>query len=100
MGACIASFLNVVIWRVPRGESIISPPSHCPRCNSRIKWYHNLPIVAWLALRGRCANCKAPISPRYILIETIGGILFLAVYIEMLGEFVVSAGEVPNSNPT
>lgn len=95
MGACIASFLNVVIWRVPRGESIVSPPSHCPRCNSRIKWYHNLPIVAWLALRGRCANCKAPISPRYILIETIGGILFLAVYIEMLGEFVVSAGEVP-----
>lgn len=95
LGACIASFLNVVIWRVPRGESIVSPPSHCPKCNSLIKWYHNLPIVAWLALRGKCANCKAPISPRYIIIETIGGILFLAVYIEMLGEFVVSAGEVP-----
>ena len=95
LGACIASFLNVVIWRVPRGESIVSPPSHCPKCNSPIRWYHNLPIVAWLALRGKCANCKAPISPRYIIIETIGGILFLAVYIEMLGEFVVSAGEVP-----
>ena len=95
LGACIASFLNVVIWRVPRGESIVSPPSHCPKCNSLIKWYHNLPIVAWLALRGKCANCKAPISPRYIIIETIGGILFLAVYIEMLGEFVVSGGEVP-----
>ena len=95
LGACIASFLNVVIWRVPRGESIVSPPSHCPKCNSLIKWYHNLPIVAWLALRGKCANCKAPISPRYIIIETIGGILFLAVYIEMLGEFVVSGGDVP-----
>ena len=81
MGACIASFLNVVIWRVPRGESIVSPPSHCPKCNAPIKWYQNLPIVAWLALRGKCANCKAPISPRYILIEALGGCLFLAVFL-------------------
>lgn len=80
MGACIASFLNVVIWRVPRGESIVSPPSHCPKCNTPIKWYQNLPIVAWLALRGKCASCKAPISPRYILIEVLGGILFLAAF--------------------
>ena len=80
MGACIASFLNVVIWRVPRGESIVSPPSHCPKCNALIKWYQNIPILAWLALRGRCANCKAPISPRYILIETLGGVLFLAAF--------------------
>ena len=68
LGACIASFLNVVIWRVPRGESIVSPPSHCPKCNAAIKWYQNIPILSWLALRGKCANCKAPISPRYILI--------------------------------
>ena len=81
LGACIASFLNVVIWRVPRGESIVSPPSHCPKCNALIKWYQNLPIVAWLALRGKCANCKEPISPRYIVIETIGGLLFLAVFL-------------------
>ena len=80
MGACIASFLNVVIWRVPRGESIVSPPSHCPKCNATIKWYQNIPILSWLALRGKCANCKAPISPRYILIETLGGALFLAVF--------------------
>jgi len=78
MGACIASFLNVVIWRVPRGESIVRPPSHCPKCGSLIKWYQNIPILAWLALRGRCANCKAPISPRYILVEMLGGVLFLA----------------------
>ena len=81
LGACIASFLNVVIWRVPRGESIVSPPSHCPKCNALIKWYQNIPIFAWLALRGKCANCKAPISPRYILIETLGGILFLATFL-------------------
>ena len=80
MGACIASFLNVVIWRVPRGESIVRPPSHCPKCNAPIRWYQNLPILSWLALRGRCANCKAPISPRYILVETLGGLLFLAAF--------------------
>ena len=80
LGACIASFLNVVIWRVPRGESIVSPPSHCPKCNAAIKWYQNIPILSWLALRGKCANCKAPISPRYILIELLGGVLFLAAF--------------------
>ena len=63
-GACIASFLNVVIWRAPRGESIVSPPSHCPKCSSPIRWWQNIPILSWLALRGRCAACKAPISPR------------------------------------
>lgn len=80
MGACIASFLNVVIWRVPRGESIVSPPSHCPKCNSPIRWYQNIPIVSWLALRGKCANCGIAISPRYILVEALGGALFLAAF--------------------
>ena len=80
LGACIASFLNVVIWRVPRGESIVRPPSHCPKCNSAIKWYQNVPILSWLALRGKCASCKEPISPRYILIEALGGALFLAAF--------------------
>ena len=83
-GACIASFLNVVIWRVPRGESIVFPPSHCPKCNAAIRWYQNIPILSWLALRGRCANCKAPISPRYILIELLGGVLFWAVFVKFI----------------
>ena len=92
LGACIASFLNVVIWRVPRGESIVSPPSHCPKCNALIKWYQNIPILAWLALRGKCANCKAPISPRYILIELLGGVLFLAAFCKfgMCGDLAVA----------
>ena len=81
LGACIASFLNVVIWRAPRGESIVSPPSHCPKCNSPIKWYQNIPILSWLALRGKCANCRAAISPRYILVEMLGGVLFLAAFL-------------------
>ena len=80
LGACIASFLNVVIWRVPRGESIVSPPSHCPKCNAPIKWWQNIPILSWLALRGKCANCRAAISPRYIGVELLGGVLFLAAF--------------------
>lgn len=81
LGACIASFLNVVIWRVPRGESIVSPPSHCPKCGAAIRWFQNIPVVSWIALRGRCANCRASISPRYVVVEALGGILFLAVFL-------------------
>jgi len=81
LGACVASFLNVVAWRVPRGESIVSPPSHCPKCNAPIRWWQNVPILSWLALRGRCANCRAPISPRYIVVELLGGCLFLAAFL-------------------
>ena len=81
LGACIASFLNVVVWRLPRGESIVSPPSHCPKCSAAIKWWQNVPIVSWLALRGKCANCREPISPRYILVELLGGCLFLAAFL-------------------
>ena len=79
-GACLASFLNVVIWRVPRGESIVSPPSHCPKCNAAIAWYLNIPILSWLALRGKCAACKNPISVRYPFVEFLGGALFVAAY--------------------
>ena len=79
-GAVIASFLNVVIWRVPRGESIVSPPSHCPECGSRIRWMHNIPVLSWLILRGRCAYCGGRISPRYFLVELLGGALFAAAF--------------------
>ena len=81
LGACVASFLNVVAWRLPRGESIVSPPSHCPKCNTPIKWWQNIPIMSWLALRGKCAKCREPISPRYIIVEAIGGALFLAAFL-------------------
>ena len=96
LGACIASFLNVVIWRAPRGESIVSPPSHCPKCNSPIKWYQNIPILSWLALRGKCANCRAPISPRYICVEALGGCLFLAAFFAAFFKYsyVCSSGSV------
>lgn len=82
MGACIASFMNVCIWRLPRGESVVSPPSHCPNCNARIKWYQNIPILSWCCLRGRCANCHKPISIRYTVVELLGAVLFLLAYLQ------------------
>ena len=87
LGCCIASFLNVCIWRLPRNESVVSPPSHCPKCNARIRWYQNIPVLSWLALRGRCANCHEPISARYVMVELLGGILFLLAYLQWASGF-------------
>ena len=68
-GLIVGSFLNVVIYRVPRGQSIAFPASHCPHCLSPIKVRHNLPVIGWLALRGRCASCQVAIARRYVLVE-------------------------------
>jgi leader peptidase (prepilin peptidase)/N-methyltransferase len=76
LGLLIGSFLNVVVWRVPRGESIVSPPSACPRCGHAIRAYDNVPVVSWLVLRGRCRDCGEPISRRYPLVEGATGVLF------------------------
>ncbi|MCP3061893.1 prepilin peptidase [Myxococcus sp. K38C18041901] len=78
LGLCIGSFLNVVIARVPEGLSIVRPGSRCPRCGHVLAWYENIPVLSWLALRGRCRSCHAPISPRYVLVELLTGLLFLA----------------------
>jgi leader peptidase (prepilin peptidase) / N-methyltransferase len=75
-GLLIGSFLNVVIWRVPRGESVVRPPSHCPGCNQEIAPRDNLPLVSWLLLRGRCRHCGTRISARYPLVELATALLF------------------------
>jgi leader peptidase (prepilin peptidase)/N-methyltransferase len=78
-GLVIGSFLNVVVWRVPRHESLSSPPSHCPGCDRPIKPYDNVPVVSWLLLRGRCRWCGEPISVRYPLTEAVTAVLYVAV---------------------
>ena len=78
-GAIIGSFLNVVAYRLPRGESLSHPRSRCPQCQTPIKPYDNVPVLSWLALRGRCRTCRAPISARYPLVEAVTGFLCAAV---------------------
>ena len=80
-GCIVGSFLNVCIHRMPTGKSVISPPSHCPHCNYSIPFYLNVPLVTWLMLRGKCANCRAPISIRYFLVELLTGLMFLACWL-------------------
>lgn len=84
-GLVIGSFLNVVIYRVPRGESVVRPRSHCPTCDRPIRPRHNIPLVSYLTLRGRCAYCGSPIGKRYPLIEAGTGLLFAATTAWALG---------------
>lgn len=79
LGALIGSFLNVVIYRLPRGESVVHPGSHCPKCRAEIPLSWNVPILSWLLLGGRCRFCRASISPRYVIVETLTAVLFGAV---------------------
>jgi len=79
LGALIGSFLNVVIHRVPLGESLVAPGSHCPSCGTPLAPYDNVPLVSWLVLRGRCRHCGASISPRYPLVELLTAVSFAAV---------------------
>ena len=83
LGLCIGSFLNVVIYRVPAGESIVRPPSKCPNCGHEVRNRHNLPVIGWLILRGKCFDCGNPISPRYPIIEFATGALFAVVTLDV-----------------
>ena len=81
LGCIVGSFLNVCIYRLPRDLSVVSPPSHCPHCKYSIPFYLNIPLVTWLALKGRCKNCGAPISPRYFIVELLTGLAFLVCWL-------------------
>lgn len=82
-GTLIGSFLNVVIYRIPKGESIAFPASKCQSCQTPLKWYHNIPLFSWLFLRGKCGFCKAPISAQYPIVEFLTGILFVILYFKL-----------------
>ena len=80
-GLCLGSFLNVCIWRIPRGESIAWPGSHCPKCGHPIAWFDNIPLVSWVALGGKCRHCREPISARYFTVELLTGTLFTWIWL-------------------
>jgi leader peptidase (prepilin peptidase)/N-methyltransferase len=80
LGLAFGSFLNVCIYRLPRGLSTVQPGSACPNCSRPIRFYDNLPVLSWIILRGHCRNCKSPISPRYLVVELLTAVLFLACY--------------------
>jgi leader peptidase (prepilin peptidase)/N-methyltransferase len=80
-GCCIGSFLNVVVYRLPRDKSLVTPPSACPACGKHIRFYDNIPLVSWLLLGRKCRYCKAPVSPRYFVIELLTGLVFLGLFI-------------------
>lgn len=82
-GAVVGSFLNVCIYRLPAGKSIVFPPSACPACATPIRWYDNIPIVGWLVLGGKCRACRAPISRQYPLVELLNGLLTLALFAKL-----------------
>ncbi len=85
VGLVAGSFANVVIHRLPRGESVVFPGSHCPACGARIRPFDNVPVVSWLVLRGHCRDCRAPISVRYPLVELANAVLWVAVYVRAPG---------------
>ena len=84
-GACVGSFLNVVIYRLPAGMSVISPPSRCPTCGAKLRFFReNLPILGWFILRGRCRFCGVKISPQYMIIETLMALLMVGLYVVLI----------------
>jgi leader peptidase (prepilin peptidase)/N-methyltransferase len=92
-GACVGSFLNVVIWRLPQEKSIIRPGSHCPKCGNPIRWFDNIPLLSYVLLNGKCRKCKTPISLRYPFVEFLTAIVFVLIYaIDMMGAWKLSPG--------
>ncbi|WP_052746073.1 prepilin peptidase [Sulfurovum lithotrophicum] len=82
-GAMIGSFLNVVIYRIPKGESIVFPSSKCQSCQTALKWWHNIPIFSWLFLKGKCYFCHEKISVQYPVVEFLTGVIFLMLYLKL-----------------
>src|SRR5262245_38689989 len=80
-GACVGSFLNVVVYRLPLEMSLVSPPSTCPKCGQRLRWYDNIPIFGWLKLGGKCRFCRNPISPQYPILEAFCALMFGAMFL-------------------
>jgi leader peptidase (prepilin peptidase)/N-methyltransferase len=98
IGSCVGSFLNVVVHRLPLGLSLVNPPSRCPKCERRLAWYDNIPVLGWIKLGGKCRWCHQPISPRYPIFEALTGLLFVAyavaVFVFGYGPCVAHGGPI------
>jgi leader peptidase (prepilin peptidase)/N-methyltransferase len=94
LGLSVGSFLNVVIYRLPRGESLASPPSRCPKCGKRLAWFDNIPVVSWVVLRGKCRRCGAPISVQYPIVEAITAVAAVVVVVATPVDGVVLASRL------
>src|SRR5262245_3860085 len=79
-GACLGSLINVIVYRLPLGISIVSPPSRCPKCSTRLSWRDNIPVFGWIFLRGKCRYCGNRISPEYPIVEAVVGLLFVGLF--------------------
>ena len=90
VGACVGSFLNVLVYRLPRKKSLVHPPSHCPACGCPIRWYDNVPVFGWINLRGKCRDCQSPISIRYPCVEGFCAVLFGGVFLECVEQLPLS----------
>ncbi|MDO4550977.1 MAG: prepilin peptidase [Planctomycetia bacterium] len=88
IGSAFGSFLNVVVWRLPLGISLNYPASHCPKCRKPIRWRHNIPVIGWGMLRGKCYDCGLPISRRYPLVEFLCGCVFLSLFYGYFWPFI------------
>ena len=95
IGCCFGSFINVIIYRLPLGQSIIFPSSQCIKCNYKINWYENIPVISWICLRGRCSKCNIKISLMYPLIEIITGFLFVLNNYSLNLRFVIGSPFIP-----
>ncbi len=91
LGLCVGSFLNVVIYRLPNNMSLSNPGSHCTTCDYSLKWYDNIPVLSYILLMGKCRKCKSPISPRYMIVELVNALLWLACTVLFWRESVLYA---------
>jgi leader peptidase (prepilin peptidase) / N-methyltransferase len=99
LGLAVGSFLNVVVWRIPQGASVVSPPSACPNCAHPIRARDNVPVLSWLVLRARCRDCAAPISARYPLVEAATGVAFAGITLLLLVPFGAASSTIPTTTP-
>ena len=94
LGCCLGSFINVILYRFPKNQSILFPRSFCPKCESKIIWIDNIPLLSWIFLSGKCRKCKQKINFKYPLIEFLTGIIFLLSYLTSLNVIIINIASI------